>query len=150
LEKLAGGLYYKPKISRLGRLPPNEQELIACFLNDNNFLLYSWNQYNSLGFGLTQLYNQSIVYNRKRHGLFRLGNKTYDFRRPNNGFPNEITAEFLVIDLLNTLDELAEDKDVVKLQIKDNLHRFDTYKIKELALTYGKISTKHFLQEFEN
>ena len=49
-----------------------------------------WNQYNALGLGLTQLYNRLIVYNHKRHGIFKLGNKTFDFRRPARGFPMKL------------------------------------------------------------
>src|SRR5688572_29733901 len=58
LEKVAAGLYYKPATSRFGSLPPDDKELVKEFLRDNNFLLYSWNHYNSLGLGLTQLYNR--------------------------------------------------------------------------------------------
>ncbi|MEK6733710.1 MAG: DUF6088 family protein [Pseudomonadota bacterium] len=150
LEKLSGGIYYKPKFSRFGKLPPSDEELVAAFLGRGKFLLYSWNQYNSLGLGLTQLYNKLVIYNLKRHGLFKLGNKVYDFRRPNSGFPNAFTPEFLLVDLLNNLDELAEDPAFVKKQIKNNLDRFDVDKVKEHALTYGKVATKHFFNKALN
>lgn len=71
LRKLAGGLYYKPATSEFGSLPPKDDNLVGSFLKDNKFLLYSWNQYNSLGVGLTQLYNRVVVLNRKRHGVFK-------------------------------------------------------------------------------
>lgn len=147
LEKMSGGIYYKPKFSRLGKLPPNDQELVASFLDGDKFLLYSWSQYNSLGLGLTQLYNKLVVYNFKRHGLFRLGNKTYDFRRPNRGFPTSFTAEFLLVDLLNNLEELAEDTNFVRAQIKNNLYKFDQNKVKDYAINYGKVATKRFFKE---
>ena len=35
LEKLAYGLYYKPKKSRYGYLPPDDHELIKAFLKTN-------------------------------------------------------------------------------------------------------------------
>src|SRR5262245_4978873 len=82
LRKLAGGLYYKPAVSELGALPPKDDNVVNSFLRDNKFVLYSWNQFNSLGVGLTQLYNRVVVLNRKRHGVFKLGNKEFDFRRP--------------------------------------------------------------------
>jgi hypothetical protein len=150
IEKLSGGLYYKPKFSKFGKLPPQDTELIYSFLDDDRFLVYSWNQYNSLGLGLTQLYNKSVVYNLKRHGIFTLGNKSFDFRRPNNGFPSELTTEFLAVDLLNNLGELAEDSDYVKLQIKANIHRFSTEKLAYNAKHYGKVSTKRFIREILN
>src|SRR5262245_17459882 len=97
LEKLAPGLYYKPTHSRYGLLPSKDEELIRCFLRDDPFLLYSWNQYNTLGLGLTQLYNRAVVYNRKRHGLLNLGGKEFDFRRPLRGFPKKLSKEFLLV-----------------------------------------------------
>lgn len=144
LQKVAAGLYYKPSRSLFGALPPNDQDLVASFLKKDVFLLYSWNTYNSLGLGLTQLYNQPIVYNRKRHGLFKLGNKTFDFRRPLRGFPTEISTEFLLVDLVNNLNELAEDIDAVKNKIKQNLQKFDLEKVSYFAKMYGKVGTKHF------
>lgn len=61
LKKLSSGIYYKPAVSPFGVLPPDDKELISCFLRDDQFLLYSMNQYNSLGLGLTQLYNRVVV-----------------------------------------------------------------------------------------
>ncbi len=57
LEKIAAGLYYKPQTSRYGDLPPNDEALVKAFLREDSFLLFSWNEYNALGLGLTQLYN---------------------------------------------------------------------------------------------
>lgn len=118
LERLGAGLYYKPAKSLFGLLPPDNQELVKAFLKNDDFLLYSWSQYNSLGLGLTQLCNQPVVYNRKRHGLFKLGNKTFDFRMVLRGFPKKLTPEFLLVDLVNNLSELAEDVDFVKEHLK--------------------------------
>lgn len=147
LEKVAAGLYYKPTASRFGALPPKDEELVKQFLRDDPFLLYSWNQYNSLGLGLTQLYNCLVVYNRKRHGLFELGGKTFDFRRPARGFPNKLTAEFLLVDLMNNLSELAEDAEFIKAQVKNNIHRFNLKKLTQNVSQFGKIATKHFFKE---
>lgn len=147
LRKLAGGLYYKPAMSELGVLPPKDDNLVSCFLRDNHFLLYSLNQYNSLGVGLTQLYNRVVVLNRKRHGVFKLGNKEFDFRRSSKGFPSKVTLEFLLVDLVNNLADLAEDTSSVKENICKHLERFDQDKLVQLARKYGKISTKKFFEE---
>jgi hypothetical protein len=72
LQKLSQGLYYFPGESAFGMTPPEEETLIKSFLKDDRFLLTSLNAYNSLGVGTTQLYNQSTVYNHKRHGDFKL------------------------------------------------------------------------------
>jgi hypothetical protein len=147
--KLAGGLYYKPAKSDFGILPPKDFDLVRCFLRDNDFLLYSWHYYNSLGVGLTQLYNRVVVLNYKRIGIFKFGNKEFEFRRPNHGFPSELTREYLLVDLVNNLNELAEDVSLVAQKIKNNLHQFDTKKVFLIAKKYGKVRTKHFFEELE-
>lgn len=147
LQKLAGGLYYKPAMSFFGALPPEDRELVSCFLRDENFLLYSWHQYNSLKLGLTQLYNRVVVLNHKRHGVFKIGNKEFDFRRPNRGFPTKLTPEYLLVDLVNNLNELAEDTSLVKERILQNVNHFDQVKLLSMAKQYGKVGTKHFFEE---
>ena len=150
LEKVGGGLYYKPTLSRFGNLPPRDDELVKRFLRDDVFLLYSWNQYNTLGLGLTQLYNQLVIYNYKRHGLFQLAGKTFDFRRPARGFPKEITREFLLVDLVNNLNELAEDMVTIKMQIKQKWVYFDHKKVVRYIKQYGKIATQRFFEEISH
>jgi len=65
LKRPSPELYYKPKSSRFGLLPPSDEALLKAFLK-KPFLMYSWNDYNTLGLGLglglTQLYNQVVVY----------------------------------------------------------------------------------------
>ena len=146
LEKVAAGLYYKPAQSRFGQLPPNENELVASFLKEKKFLLYSWNQYNALGLGLTQLYNRFVVYNHKRHGLFKLAGREFEFKNFARGFPKKLSPEFLLVDLLNNLSELAEDADLVKMNLKKKLSSFDLKKVHENCESYGKVSTKKFLR----
>ncbi len=148
LEKLAAGLYYAPKQSRFGQLPPNDKKLVQAFLRDDQFLLYSWNEYNSLGLGLTQLYNRSVVYNYKRHSVFELGNKTFDFRRPARGFPKKLTKTFLLVDLINNLNELAEDAELVKMKLKEKLSPTQLKKVIHCAKQYGKVATQRFFLEF--
>lgn len=122
LEKVAQGLYYAPKTSRFGHLPPDNKDLVKTFLRDDDFLLLSCNDYNSLGLGLTQLYNRTVVYNYKRHGVFKLGDKAFDFRRPARGFPKKLTPAFLLVDLLNNLNELADENvEALKTKIKNKL-----------------------------
>lgn len=146
LEKAAPGLYYSPKMSRFGSLPPDENSLVKAFLRDNQFLLLSWNAYNSLGLGLTQVYNRTVVYNRKRHGVFQLANQECDFRRPTYGFPKKITPAFLVVDLLNNANELFdEDPNMLKIKIKSTLSSTLLKKAQYCAKKYGKVGTKKFL-----
>ena len=141
LEKLAQGLYYVPKSSAFGRVPPKDDELVEAFLKDENFLLLSPNSYNSLGLGTTQLYNRTVVYNHKRHGVFKFGNRSFEFRvKPS--FPKKVDKEFLLVDLLNNLDSLAENRDDVLAMAEKQLIKFETYKLKKTVSAYGAGRTK--------
>lgn len=146
LVKVGPGLYYKPRQSRYGPLPPDHANLVKAFLRDGFFLVYSWNEYNKLGLGLTQLYNRMVVYNRKRHGVFKLGHKEYDFRCTSRGFPKKLTREFLLVDLLNNLKELDEDPEKVKRNIKKFIDSYDVNFVMENARLYGKVATLKFLE----
>ncbi len=147
LKKIAAGLYYRPKTSRFGFVPPKPEEMVKCFLRDNDFLLFSWNDYNSLGLGLTQLYKRFVVYNRKRHGVFKLGWAEFDFRRPARGFPKKLTPEFLLVDFVNNMQEIAENPSLTKKYITSSLKKFDMRKLVDNVNRYGKIATKCFFKE---
>ena len=60
LQKLSPGVYYYPKESVFGTVPPEETALVRTFLKDDRFLVTSPNSYNSLGVGTTQLYNKQM------------------------------------------------------------------------------------------
>jgi hypothetical protein len=141
LQKLSQGLYYLPEESAFGKTPPDEEALIQSFLKDDRFLLTSLNAYNSLGVGTTQLYNQRTVYNHKRHGDFKLGNRNFSFRiKPH--FPKKVTAEFLLVDLVNNLDTLAEDPKEVLKNIFRKVRTMDTKKLERSVQEYGNAKAK--------
>lgn len=125
LQKMAQGLYYCPAQASFGAVPPEDETLVAGFLKTTEFLLTSPNRYNALAVGTTQLYNTSVVYNHKRHGRFVLGGKTFDFRLKHK-FPKELSREFLLVDLLNNINDLAEDTEEVLQKAKERiLENFD-------------------------
>src|SRR6266849_2825031 len=120
LAKLAGGLYAYPKQTVFGKAPAEDDKLVATFLKDHRFLLASPNAYNSLGVGTTQLYDKTVVYNHKRHGEYQLGNRRFAFRvKPR--FPKSLTKEFLLVDLVNNIDRLAESKQEVLAHVKERV-----------------------------
>ena len=120
---------------------------MRSFLKDNRFLVTSLNAYNALGVGTTQLYNQKIVYNHKRHGDFNLGGKTFSFRvKPH--FPNKVTQEFLLVDLLNNIDQLAEDSKEVVSKVQSKAKTMDTKKLKKTLQEYGSMKSKKILEPF--
>jgi len=144
LQKLSQGLYYFPKESAFGKTPPDEAELVRSFLRDDRFLLTSPNAYNGLGVGTTQLYNQRTVYNHKRHGEFKLGNRKFNFRiKPH--FPKKETEEFLLVDLVNNLETLAEDQSEVLKNVAIKVRQMNTKKLKNALSEYGNMKAKNIL-----
>jgi hypothetical protein len=141
LEKLSQGLYYFPKETAFGKTPPAEEELVRTFLKDDRFLLTSPNAYNSLGVGTTQLYNKRVVYNHKRHGEFQLGHRKFVFHQKPH-FPKKATQEFLLVDLVNNLDTLAEDKSEVLKNIAGKIRAMDTKKLEQSVNAYGSAKAK--------
>lgn len=113
---------------------------------DSRFLLASPNIYNGLGVGTTQLYDKTVVYNRKRHGRFTLGGRTFDFR-VKHSFPGKLTQEFLLVDLVNNLDQLAESKEEVLARVKERAMSYDRRRLQRAAHQYGSVRAKRFFSE---
>lgn len=149
LEKLSGGLYYVPKKSVFGTVPPEDESLVRTFLKEDDFLLTSPNAYNSLGVGTTQLYNLRVVYNHKRHGEFELGGKKFFFYSKHR-FPKSLTKEFLLVDLLNNLRTLAEDRDEVLKKALSKAKTMDMKRLKQCVTDYGNAKTKALLTPIIN
>jgi hypothetical protein len=143
LTKLAGGLYAYPKQTVFGKAPAEDDKLVEAFLKDDRFLLASPNAYNSLGVGTTQLYDKTIVYNHKRHGEFLLGGRKFAFRvKPS--FPKSLTQEFLLVDLVNNLDQLAESKQEVLARVAERAASYDARRLERASRNYGNVQTKKF------
>jgi hypothetical protein len=146
LKKLRGGLYAYPKETAFGPAPANDDTLVEAFLRDKRFLLASPNAYNSLGVGTTQLYDQTVVYNHKRHGEFQLGERKFAFRvKPH--FPKSLTREFLLVDLVNNLDELAEAKGEVLDRVKARATALDCPRLRRAVRDYGSVRTRKFFDQ---
>ncbi len=144
LKKVSPGVYYYPKQTVFGEAPAEEEVLIKKFLKDDRFLLTSPNAYNTLGVGTTQLYNKRVVYNHKRHGEFKLGNRMFDFRiKPH--FPKRLTTEYLLVDLVNNLDTLAEDSNTVLSKVMERAKTMDVRKLRRDLSEYGNVKTKKLL-----
>jgi hypothetical protein len=109
-------------------------------------LLASPNAYNSLGVGTTQLYDKTIVYNYKRHGSYSLGGRTFEFRvKPS--FPRSLSPEFLLVDLVNNVDRLAERRDEVLARVKKRAAASNASRLLRAARDYGNVRTKKFFTE---
>jgi hypothetical protein len=144
LQKLAPGLYYVPKETAFGIAPPDENKVVRSFLKDDRFLITSPNSYSSLGVGTTQLYNTRTVYNHKRHGEFTLGNRKFFFHKKPH-FPKKATEEFLLVDLVNNLDSLAEDKNFILQNVLRKALTMDNRKLRHSVMEYGSVKTRKLL-----
>jgi hypothetical protein len=148
LTKLRGGLYLFPKHTAFGKAPAEDDKLVAAFLRDDRFLLASPNAYNSLGVGTTQLYDKTVVYNHKRHGNFSLGGRKFDFRfKPT--FPRKLNREFLLVDLVNNVDDLAESRDEVLARVKKKASSYDASRLRRAAREYGSVKTRKFFDTLQ-
>jgi hypothetical protein len=141
LKKLCTGLYYRPRKFEFGEAPADERELVKAFLRTDRFVVTSPNAYNQLGLGTTQLYNKRVVYNQKRHGTFPLGGRMVTFERRQN-VPRKLSQEFLLVDLVNELDELAEDREAVLSLVREKAQDMDHRKLLRALSLYGKYSTR--------
>jgi hypothetical protein len=146
LIKLNQGLYYAPKQSKFGAVPPDDRQVVERFLKDEDFLLVTPNSFNSLGLGLTQLYNTTWVYNHKRKGEFQLNGKTFEFKLKSS-FPKNISGEYLLVDLLNNLDNLAEDQAQVINKLPNTVQNFNTDTLMKATQQYGTGKTKRTLKK---
>jgi hypothetical protein len=148
LTKLRTGVYLFPKDTPFGKAPAKDERLVETFLRDHRFLLASPNAYNALGVGTTQLYDKTVVYNHKRHGEFRLGGRKFEFRmKP--AFPRKLTPEFLLVDLVNNLDQLAESREEVLTRVKQTAGSYDAPRLRRAAREYGNMKTKKFFQTLD-
>lgn len=145
LKKLQNGLYYYPKESRFGAVPADDEQLVQSFLKDDGFLLTSPNAYNRLGLGTTQLYNSRVVYNHKRHGVFKLGGRTFEFRRKYK-FPKRVTEEFLLVDLMNNLKSLAEDQEALRVKVRERALEMAPGKLRRAVKLYANVASKKYFE----
>jgi len=145
LTKLAGGLYYYPRQTIFGAAPADDKKLVEAFLKDHRFLLTSPNAYNALGVGTTQLYNKTVVYNHKRHGHFWLGKREFDFWvKPH--FPRALSEEFLLVDLVDNIDSLAEPKPSLLESVKKRASHADAKALAKAVRQYGGVKARKFFQ----
>tara|TARA_R110002167_G_scaffold363201_1_gene583052 strand:+ start:462 stop:1067 length:606 start_codon:yes stop_codon:yes gene_type:complete len=145
LEKVGPGLYMAPRKTRFGSAPASPEKLVEIFLGDDRFLMVSPNAYNSLGLGTTQLYNEPVVYNRKRHGHFKLDGRPYDFRM-RASVPSSLNVEFLLVDLLHNLGRLAEDKAAVLPKALSRARSMDRTRLARAVKDFGSARAARLLE----
>jgi hypothetical protein len=60
-------------------------------------------------------------------------------------FPKKVTKEFLMVDLVNNLDSLAEEPDMVLSKLKDKLKSVDNTKLRKNLDAYGSAKAKRIM-----
>ncbi|MBO9101743.1 MULTISPECIES: DUF6088 family protein [unclassified Rhizobium] len=143
LTKLSTGIYHRPKQTAFGKAPAVDNALVEAFLKDDRYLVTSPNVYNSLGVGATQLYNRTVVYNHKRHGTFTLGGREFEFRKK-PALPKTLTREFLLVDLVNNLDQLGEDSERVLARVKERALQGNRSALARAVKQFGMVRTRKF------
>ncbi len=146
LKKISRGIYYAARNSAFGMVPPNDEIFLRAFLKENRFLLISFNDYNALGIGTTQLYNEQRVYNHRRHGEVKLGKRTFHFIKKRS-FPKTISPEFLLVDLIDNIDKLAEDRAKVLNNVKRRALSMDQKKLRRAVRNYGGTKARKFFAD---
>ncbi len=146
IQKLAGGLYYYPKKTAFGDAPPEDEMLVRAFLKDDHFFMASLNTYNSLGVGTTQLYNEKLVYNHKRDGRYTLNGRQFYFLKRSR-FPEKSSQEFLLVDLINNLHFLAEDKESVIKRVAEKVRGMDKAILMKAVQEYAGARTQSFFEK---
>ena len=129
-------------------MPPDDRELVRAFLKTDDFRLTSYNDFNSLGLGLTQVYTVYVVYNHKRTGTFTLGGKEFQFRFvPAYPTGEVVEPEYLLVDMLNNLRRLPDNVELVLRNLKSGVKHFDRTKVFDCLERYGNPAAKRLLRE---
>jgi hypothetical protein len=74
-----------------------------------------------------------------------LNGKNFLFKLKSS-FPSKLTKEYLVVDLLNNLEELAEDFEQTVRNFHKNIQRFDAHELMIMAQKYGTGATKKLVK----
>ena len=144
LEKVSTGVYMAPRKTRFGAAPAKTEKLLASFLGDDRFLVVSPSAFNGLGVGTTQLHNEPVVYNHKRHGRFKLDGRVYDFRM-RSSVPKRLSKEVLLVDLLHNLDRLPEDQAAVLPRALAKAREMDRGRLARAVREFGSARAERLL-----
>lgn len=145
LTKLSIGIYHRPRQAAAGSAPASAEDsaLVEAFLKDDRYLIMAPSSYDSLCVGATLLCDKTIVYNHKRHGKFTLGGREYQFRKK-PAFPKTLTTEFLLVDLVNNLNDLAEGREQMLGRVKERALQAKRSALIRAAKEFGMVRTRNF------
>jgi hypothetical protein len=146
LRQLRKGLYYAPRRSAFGEVPPSEDELLRACFRGRPYLRTGPGVWNALRLGTTAVEAVPLVYNRTRTGKVRLGGRRFELRRVR--FPRRPTPEYFVIDLLENTERAGADLESVGKALTAALRagRFDAGRLIDMAAEYGTRRTQEVVR----
>jgi hypothetical protein len=146
LTPLRHGLYYAPRASSFGPVPPREDALLRAFFRGRPYLMTGPSFWNALGLGTTMVEARPLVYNTTRSGPVELAGRLFELRRAR--FPRPATPEFLVVDLLENRNRAGLDAEVAHHALAEALKagRFSGAVLEDMAERFGTKLTQAFVR----
>ena len=147
LRRLRKGLYYAPRHSTFGEVPPSEDELLTAYFRGRPYLRTGPSAWNTLGLGSTAVEVVPLVYNTTRTGEVELGGRRFEFRRVR--FPRKPDLEYFVVDLLENPRRAGVGLETVHRALTSALAagRFDSKRLLDRANEYGTLATQELVRE---
>lgn len=145
LLPLAHGLFVHPTKSRFGPVPPADAELMRAFLDGEPYVFTGPERWNALGLGTTALHAIPLVYNTKRSGNFKLGQRPFQLRRV--AFPKKPPLEWFIVDLFEHTAQAGTQPNALigALSLGLKKGRFDHARLKEMVESYGSKKTQAWI-----
>lgn len=145
--RLRNGLFFHPRASKFGPVPPSDDEILKRFLDGSPYVVTGTERWNALGLGTTAASASSLVYNRKRSGRFTLAGKVFDLRRVS--FPEHPPKEWYVVDLFENADRAGASRVDLARALRSAVARgaFDAKRLRKMAAEFGTRHTKAFIEQ---
>lgn len=147
LVALGHGLYGCATPSFFGPKLPDDRAVMRAFLGSDDFVFSGPPTWTPLGLGATAAWSATLVYNRKRTGTFRFGQRTYLLRRV--AFPKDPTPEWRVVDLMRHRDEAGLDVETLTTQLRAAVdqRRFDVAGLILAAESFAEGAIKQLMAD---
>ena len=134
IEKLSKGIYYFPKNSKYGRVPPSDEEIIDTFTKSNKGMVVGYGLYNKLNL-TTQVSKKTVIYSSKINGDTK-NIKNIEIKNVQIKFSKEYIE---IIEMLEVL------QNYYKIQDLDN-KAFYNY-AEEFSKRYNEKLTYHIIEK---